>query len=158
MREGRSCKPFHSHPAHPAPVHRHNTPVMLHVTVCVMDRRPLLANDAAHMAIVEGWKNATHWRVGRYLIMPDHVHFFCAPGIHEAPSIRRWAGYWKRMLGELAPELKRIFQEDCWDTQMRSPDHYEEKRHYMSQNPVRKGLVQHGKDWPYQGDLGPIVW
>jgi putative transposase len=26
------------------------------------------------------WQNeATAWYVGHYLIMPDHLHFFCAP-------------------------------------------------------------------------------
>src|SRR5256885_6005252 len=30
-------------------------------------------------AILNAWKTADHWLVGRYVIMPDHIHLFCAP-------------------------------------------------------------------------------
>src|SRR5438552_13774855 len=32
--------------------------------------------------------------IGRYVIMPDHVHFFCRPE-HEAKTLSRFVGAWK---------------------------------------------------------------
>ena len=51
------------------------------VTICVADRRPLLANDEAADILRSEWQAASGrygWTVGRFVVMPDHVHFFCA--------------------------------------------------------------------------------
>jgi REP element-mobilizing transposase RayT len=49
------------------------------VTTCVKDRRQLLACDKVANILIAEW-HAAHdrrgWAVGRYVIMPDHVHFF----------------------------------------------------------------------------------
>ena len=132
--------------------------MILHVTICVSDRRQLLAYESSHNAMVQAWYEALHWKVGRYLVMPDHVHFFCTPGLHDATPVRRWAGYWKRLVGNIAPRLKYVFQEDCWDTQMRTREHYEEKLSYVLMNPVRKGLVEDASQWPYQGIVHDVYW
>lgn len=88
--------PARRHPAHPPPVRRHNTPVILHVTVCMTDRRPLLlARDAVHDALHTAWDDAQAWVVGYYLVMPDHIHLFCAPGDHAPPTVKAWTKYWK---------------------------------------------------------------
>ena len=108
--------------------------------------------------MVESWKEATHWRVGEYVIMPDHVHFFCAPGMFEYPSIRRWTGYWKRLAGNRHPALKRVFMEDCWDTQMRNRKHYDEKLSYVRMNPVRRGLIEDWEEWPFRGRVFDVSW
>jgi putative transposase len=90
--------------------------------------------------------------------MPDHVHFFCAPGIPDFPPVRRWVGYWKRMVGENEPRLKSVFLADCWDTQMRNCAHYEEILSYVLRNPERKGLVSNGEAWPFQGKIFDLAW
>jgi REP element-mobilizing transposase RayT len=49
------------------------------VTFCTHERRKLLATDAVHAAFVAfaSQANSRHnVAVGRYVIMPDHVHFF----------------------------------------------------------------------------------
>ena len=51
-----------------------------------------------------------------------------------------------------------MWQPDCWDTQMRSYDHYVEKVAYVRQNPVRKGLVPTEDAWPCQGEMSVIEW
>jgi putative transposase len=149
---------FHKHPAHPPPVRRHNEPVIVHVTVAVFGKRRILANDHVHEVLAQVWHQATHWLTGYYLVMPDHVHLFCGPGVDTPLSIRRWAGYWKRLAGEVEPALKRQFQEDCWDTQTRSQEHYLRKLEYVRSNPVRWGLVRTPEEWPFQGNLHPLPW
>jgi REP element-mobilizing transposase RayT len=149
---------FHSHPAHPPPVIRANNPTVLFVTICVCPRRRILANEVAHFAMNQAWQGSTHWLVGRYMVMPDHVHFFCSPGTHQPPGIRRWSGFWKRAVGKVDPSLKRVFQEDCWDVQIRDAAHFDEKLSYMMNNPVRAGLVESSDQWPYQGKVHEVGW
>ena len=51
------------------------------VTACTRDRRSLLAQEAAAAVLRREWASASArhgWLIGRYVIMPDHVHFFCA--------------------------------------------------------------------------------
>ena len=62
--------------------------------------------------------------------------------------------------GILAPSIAHntIFQRDQWDTQLRAGDSYAIKWEYIRNNPVRKGLVVHADDWPYQGELNILRW
>jgi hypothetical protein len=78
------------HPIHLPPSERHNRAIIMFVTVCTARRRKILASARAHDAIVDAWNDARLWLVGRYVIMPDHIHFFCAPNEFEAPSLERW--------------------------------------------------------------------
>jgi putative transposase len=128
------------------------------VTICTRKREHTLDNDRAHVAMLDAWRQATQWKVGEYMIMPDHVHFFCAPGVWEYPPIRRWAGYWKRLVGKNDPDLKGVFQNDCWDTQIRDRNHFDEKLSYMRLNPERRGLVPFSDAWPYGGHVFEVHW
>ena len=51
------------------------------VTACTRQRRPILADDAVARILTDEWRAAEErhgWLVGRYVILPDHVHFFGA--------------------------------------------------------------------------------
>ena len=146
------------HPAHPAPVERFNEPVVLYVTVCAEQRKPILANVEVQSALLSIWPEADHWQVIEYLLMPDHLHLFCTPGKHEHLSVKRWAKYWKYLFSCENPALKSIWQRDCWDTQMRTYELLEEKRHYVRQNPVRAGFVERAEDWPWRGTPYDFRW
>ncbi len=148
----------HRHPAHPPPIRRHNAPIILLVTTCVLNKAVRLDNEERVASIIEACRRATHWRVGEYVVMPDHVHFFCVPGVREYPPVRRWVGFWKREVGKIKPELKSVFMEDCWDTQMRNREHYNEKLSYVRKNPERKNLVTWWNLWPYRGNVFDIGW
>lgn len=150
--------PRRHYPAHQAPIERFNQPVILSCTVCVLNRKPLLNNPTAFQAIQRAWAEALQWQVGEFLAMPDHVHFFCVPGVPNPESVKRWCRYWKQLASRYAPELLGQWQMDVWDTQMRNADHYAEKLSYMRQNPVRGGLAQEWKSWPYRGVLHLVKW
>jgi len=104
----------HRHPAHPPPVDINQRPTILHVNVCTKDRERSLDNANAMAALKASWVKSTQWIVGYFMIMPDHIHLFCAPGCHDPEPVRRWCGYWKRLVGAEMPTLKGGFQEDCW--------------------------------------------
>ena len=98
--------------------------MIVFVTVCTRQRRPLLANSVMHAALIKAWSTADDWLVGTYLAMPDHVHLFCAPGWQSPRSIKRWSGHWKRLVSLARPEMSGNWLRDVWDTQMRDADHF----------------------------------
>ena len=51
-----------------------------------------------------------------------------------------------------------LFQRDCWDRQLRTGESYAQKWEYVRNNPVRKGLVAHADEWPYQGQVNVLEW
>jgi REP element-mobilizing transposase RayT len=71
------------------------------VTCCTQRRRKLLATDAVHAAFLAFAIQAYSRRniaVGRYVIMPDHLHLFvCGPDNFE---LGRWMGTLKQYLGK----------------------------------------------------------
>jgi len=129
-------------------------PTIVFVTVCTTQRRPILADSVAADTIVSTWRAADAWRVGRYVIMSDHVHIFCSP-IDQRVPLGRWVQYWKALTSRRWPRSveRPLWQIGYWDTQLRSAESYEAKWEYVRSNPVRHGLVAQAADWPYQGEL-----
>ena len=214
--------------------HLDNRAIMLYVTVVTGKRNAILADKAVQDCIVAAWKAAADWLVGRYVIMPDHIHFFCAPATYPPPDFHRWMKQWKAQVSRSFPiglragrahgrvalvatgtpadtahgraalvatgngadaahgrvalvatengadaalpptddaaatsaalpnvPLSRpppLFQRDCWDRQLRTGESYAQKWEYVRNNPVRKGLVAHADEWPYQGQVNVLEW
>ena len=128
------------------------------IAACARDRQPRYNNDLAHQALLAAWRQAVQWRVAEYMIMPDHIHLFCVPGIHAPEPVRKWSRYWKRLAGNKAPALRASWQDDLFDRQFRTREQFEEKRHYVRLNPVRAGLCTSPDEWQYQGVLSAVVW
>jgi putative transposase len=149
--------PERKRPVHWLPAERHNRSIIVFLTVCTKDRRPLLANQQMHAALRDAWVAAGNWRVGRYVVLPNHIHLFCAPGAWLPPALKPWVVFWKRLVA-LKTELAGIWQEGFWDTQLRHHESYGAKWDYVQQNPVRHGLVRDASDWPYQGELEILDW
>lgn len=147
-------------PAHPVPVDRANRSTIIFVTVCVKDRRPLLANQQAVSLLMAAWLEADHWAVGDFIVLPDHVHLFCSPARYDALSLQRWVGYWKALVTKAWPSNaeKPLWQRDFWDTQLRSGDHFQSKWLYVRDNPVRHNLVDRWEDWPFRGQVNRLDW
>jgi putative transposase len=148
------------HPVHWPAREAFNTPVIIFLTVVTKNRKSILADEAAHATVVEAWKGAKKWLVGRYILMPDHVHLFCAPGTQISEPLLRWAAFWKSESARTWPRPtdRPIWQRHFWDTQLRRGESYDEKWEYVLANPVRAGLVSRVADWPYQGELNELRW
>ena len=74
--------PQRAHPAHGVKFFT-SSPTIVFVTVCTKDRKRWLASAEYHDLLRKVWSGARAWLVGRYVLMPDHAHFFCAPGEPE---------------------------------------------------------------------------
>jgi putative transposase len=148
--------PDRRHPAHGVR-NRLNEPIIVFLTVCTKHRAAWLATSINHALLREVWTQATGWLVGRYVIMPDHLHLFAAPG-SLVIELDPWVRYWKSQFTKQHPEKGDRWQTDHWDSRLRSGESYDSKWEYVVQNPVRHGLVERAEDWPYQGELFHLPW
>jgi REP-associated tyrosine transposase len=147
------------HPIHLSPGEKHNRPIIIYVTACTAKRRKILASPRVPAAIVDAWTQAATWLVGRYVVMPDHVHFFCAPnGIH-GPSLERWMQYWRTIVTKAIGARKgEVWARHHWDRQLRTSESYASKWEYVRTNLVRHGLCDNPEGWPYQAELNVLPW
>ena len=141
------------------------TPAVYFVTTCTAGRRAALANDAAFAILraeLEAAPTRHGWTVGRFVVMPDHVHFFCVSDENsDAAPLSRFVGGFKQWTAKailrskgLAPPL---WQKQFFDHVLRSGESYESKWRYVLENPVRAGLVKKAEDWLYAGEIAPIM-
>jgi len=154
------AKAGRKHPAHVSPVERHNEPVIVFLTVCSKGKKRIFASADAASVIIAAWQNAKSWLVGRYVIMPNHIHLFCAPGVFPPEPLKQWVRYWKNLASRTWPRPGEhpLWQRDFWDTQLRRHENYDAKWDYVIDNPVRAGLVRDPNEWPYQGELNLLPW
>ena len=93
--------------------------------------------------------------VGRYVIMPDHVHLFVALPI-DGIALPRWVQSLRTVIGKRLLRLgihKPHRQEGFFDHLLRSYQSYSQKWEYVRMNPVRAKLCDRPESWPYQGEI-----
>ena len=148
------------HPIHLPAKDWYNTSTIIFLTVCAKARKPILANGSGHQLLREVWQAQPSWLVGRYVIMPDHIHLFCAPADLILQPLTKWVNFWKSHAARrwARREEAPIWQRHFWDTQLRRGENYEEKWEYVFENPVRAGLVKQSEDWPFQGEINVLEW
>jgi putative transposase len=152
--------PQRKSPLHLPPLLSHNRSTIVYLTVCTDKRKGILAKDDIHQLLIASWQAADAWIVGRYVIMPDHIHLFCAPNSTEVVNFEKWVQFWKSHASRQWPRPveQPVWQKAFWETQLLRGDGYENKWNYIRQNPVRHGLVTKVEDWPYQGELNRLEW
>jgi len=85
------------------------------VTTCAVKRRTILAALDVHNAIVGTWRKASTWLVGRYVVMPDHIHLFCRAKWVDVPSLERWMRYWKSIVTKsIGAKSGEVWQRHHW--------------------------------------------
>lgn len=96
------------------------------------------------------------WAVGRYVIMPDHVHFFTRSQAAAKPLstfIRNWKRWTANQILKQTALPPPLWQPEFFDHLIRSADNYSEKWTYVQANPVRAGLAAVPDAWPYSGEI-----
>src|SRR5580658_542846 len=80
-------------------------PNWIFLTVCTANRERWLAQASVQRALHQIWEQtATAWLVSDYLLMPDHLHLFCAPRDLKF-TIERWVSFWKDRFAKAGLEL-----------------------------------------------------
>jgi putative transposase len=130
-----------------------NESVIYFVTLCVKDRRHVLANEQTFEAIRATISQMLRWNVLAGVVMPDHVHFVMTPSEDRALSVADFSTGFKRLLRQSLPKQEWEWQRRCFDRLLRSDESLQDKWLYVRNNPVRAGLVERWEDWPYYIDL-----
>ena len=145
---------------------RFNAPVYF-ITFNTHTRARLLAKPEVHEGFVEYCRRAADFRigVGRYVIMPDHIHLFVCFGVGCATTLSAWVKGLKRELDRVllsigheplkrpGQKLSSFWQPGFDDHLLRSNESYVKKWDYVFQNPVCAGLVSRPEEWPYAGEI-----
>jgi putative transposase len=146
------------------------------VTFCTRDRRKIHELSRVEAAFVAYCAHAAEQHnvaIGRYVIMPDHVHFFVQGDPNFALS--PWVGVLKRAMSgavsmasqptrlppqgrdsqaiRLPRKQNSLWQPGFFDHILRSDESYAQKWEYVRDNPVRAGLVARWDEWPHQGEI-----
>jgi putative transposase len=127
------------------------------VTFCTRNRRQIASLEQAQAALEKyAERGIREFRVsvGRYVIMPDHIHLFVCGGSDFVLS--PWAAGLKRAISLALGTRGAFWQPGFFDHVVRSDESYAAKWHYVCENPVRAGLVEHSAHWPFQGDVVSI--
>ena len=132
-------------------------PTIVFLTICSDNRDPWLAQKSVQDSLEDIWREANTWLVGYYLLMPDHLHLFCAPRDLNF-TLQQWVSYWKSQFKRRHSTQPWRWQRNFWDTRLRREEDYTTKWNYIRENPLRKGLVAEPDDWPFWGMLNALRW
>jgi putative transposase len=128
-------------------------PPLYFVTFNTHHRRKLLASEHVHQALIEFAREAQHRGicVGRYVIMPDHIHLFVR-GSWDS-RLAQWIRVLRRHLSKSIDGSPPHWQQGFFDHVVRRGESYAQKWEYVRENPVRGGLVTSSDEWPWQGEI-----
>ena len=155
-------------------------PPLYFVTLCTVRRRKILANEVVHRSLIEYGERGIERSValGRYVIMPDHIHLFVRGGPEF--NLGLWVRGLKRVVAAAvtggrgglqssstaSPPAasdgcsytgsRNIWQRGFFDHLLRNSESYAQKWNYVWENPVRAGLVSKPEDWPFAGEIVEI--
>ena len=127
--------------------------IIYFVTICVKDRRTVLARPEIFEAIKTVIAQLQKWYVLAVVIMPDHIHWVVSPVEDRDLSIGDFSHGFKRMLRKYLGTQSWDWQRGCFDRLLRSDENLQSKWIYVKDNPVRHGLVREANDWPYYLDF-----
>ena len=122
-------------------------------------RRKILANEKVVSILVDEWSSSSRrhgWYVGQYVVMPDHVHFFCSSG-SSGKSLSSFMKCWKewtskRIINECGID-GNVWQREFFDHVIRNEASYAQKKEYVLNNPVKAGFVKYAEDWNWKGEI-----
>jgi putative transposase len=116
------------------------------VTFNTYKRNSLLARSEIHETFRSFCTRAEAYNVavGRYVIMPNHIHLFVVLP-PESMTLQKWIQALRTVLGKNLLALghpKPHWQEGFFDHVLRSSESYSQKWDYVRLNPVRAGLSE----------------
>ena len=159
MSAARNCMIIKGRPPRLGQIFQTYAPPLFFVTICTIHRQKIRDLCTAHHAFeayVRRARDEFGVGVGRYLIMPDHMHLFVRGG--NDFKLAQWVNGLKREISVALGAIKKrpLWQPGFFDHVLRNDESYSQKWKYVRENPVRAGLVSRADDWPYQGEFVSI--
>jgi REP element-mobilizing transposase RayT len=127
--------------------------IIYFVTICVKERKQVLANAKTFDAIRSTIAQMQKWQILAGVIMPDRVHWIVSPIEERDRSVGDFATGFKRSLRKILGGHAWEWQRGCFDRLLRSDENLGSKWIYVQDNPERAGFVRKSEDWPYYLDF-----
>ncbi len=118
------------------------------ITICCQQRREnqlcLPEIGEALLASARFYQEQQKWYPSLFLLMPDHLHMLVhfGRGHDMTKLVRAWKHY-------TAIQHGIAWQRDFFEHRLRSDENIQQKADYISNNPVRAGLVAASAEWPF---------
>jgi putative transposase len=130
-------------------------PYRYFLTFCTRDRTcAFIDADAVAVSLeqIRRTRDDEMFELLTYCFMPDHLHLLIE-GCHESSDLRKFAKLSKQRSGAQYA-LKHggpLWQEGYHDHVLRAEDDTKVIARYILANPVRAGLVEDPRDYPFSG-------
>ena len=131
-------------------------------TVALLDRRSSLLVEQVDLlrAAVRKARAARPFQIDAWVVLPDHMHCLWTLPEGDSDYSSRWRDIKVRFSRGLPKtEVVRyraqkrgergIWQRRFWEHTIRDEADYLTHLNYIHLNPLKHGLVEHVKDWPY---------
>ncbi len=131
--------------------------MMCSITIAVQHRRRIFDTPSVASAAVDvlvRHANTTGVPIYAFCIMPDHVHLVLAPSDNR--DITAFVGQFKSLVQREVWRLGisgTFWQRSYWDHFLRAEEDLNTVVAYVLGNPVRAGMVDDWRDYPYSGSL-----
>jgi putative transposase len=144
------------HRSHTLRTGRHSIPgTYYHIVIVTYQRQQILTNDVAASIIFKtfDWleaQNRLKWTC--IMVMPDHVHTVIELGEHQTLSkvLHSMKRYTAREINKHLSQNGALWQRSYTDRGIRGGDAaLNDTIRYCYANPVRKGIVEAARDYPY---------
>ena len=85
-----------------------------------------------------------------WVVMPNHAHLLVTPRVDVPLLLRRLKGVSARQANKLLGQTGQPFWEDeSYDHLVRDANEFHRIENYIVQNPVRAGLAQSAREYPW---------
>ena len=124
-------------------------------TVVTHGRRRFLCDEANIKLIREAFQqviNRHPFSVDAFVLLPDHLHCLWTLPENDADFSMRWRqikSYFSRKYHAECKGGQAIWQHRFWEHQIRDDGDFARHVEYIHFNPVKHGLVNSPKAWPY---------
>ena len=120
----------------------------------------LLLREIDHLrAAVKRTRDEQPFGIDAWVVLPDHMHCLWTLPPGDADFSTRWSVIKARFSRAMPPVVRRdsherrrehgIWQRRYWEHHIRDEMDWKNHVRYCWFNPVKHGLVEHPRDWPY---------
>ena len=140
---------------HRLPSEAYNGFVAVAFTANILERKHLFVDDTVFQVFQEillSELKQEHCSSYVYLFMPDHLHIIIA-GEHDNANVQECMDMFKQRTGFWLHKNQPLYhwQKDYYDHIIRKDEDMNAQIRYILQNPVRAGLTDSWKKYPYKG-------
>ena len=147
MRQVIQCRTWSKSRGNRLPARSYPAGTPVHVNVSAFRRQPVFGK--AELASIVFELVATHPQTIAACLMPDHLHWLLADGMEMITCVGRLKSYSTTIAWQQG-HCGRLWQRSFWDHVVRKDEDLFRVAQYIIENPVRKGLVQEARSYPYK--------